>query len=832
LIADSLHDIRYALRLMRRAPLFAATAIVTLALAIGANTAVFSLVNTLMLRRLPVREPERLVELLSRYPGDPESNSFSWASYERFRDTNHVFAHLIGTTFARFELSIAGAGADTISGEYVVGDFFSALGVRPAIGRLIEPGDDRPGITDAAVVVSWAFWKARFNLSPAVVGTQLRLDDFSATIVGVADRRFEGLEVGAVPDIWVPAAVDRTIRQANRRANGQLAMKLIGRLKPGVSIEQARAEMSLLDRWRVQEMANLFGNPQWLQARIGLESAAAGLSTLRGLYAKPLLAVLAIVVLLTAIACINVASLLIARGAARQREIAVRIALGAGRARLFRQLVTESVVLSAIATAAGIVVAFAATHTLIGIMSSGRPIIGLPQRVDIHVNMDVHVLLFTAAIACVTGLLFGFAPAWHATGTTVRGTTGENGALDSLRAAGTATDTKSRRRAGHALVIAQVALSLVVLSAAGLFVRHLTTLRNADTGFDRDSVLLVSLNPQGSGYDRVELSRRYEQLLARIHAIAGVRAATVSAVTPIQGAGAARFARVEGVEEKPEDRRYISLNWIGPRYFETLRTPLVAGRDFTFDDAGRSPVAIVNLAFARRYFSTAAAALGKHVTFDRDPAAYEIVGVAGDAKYLSLHKPAPPMLYTNAFQDRGGASQFAVRTTVAPSAVANEVRRAIQDVLKTVRVTTVTTLAEQVDASVVPERLMAAVSSFFGALGILLAALGVYGLLAYTVARRTTEIGVRMALGATERDVVLMVLRTAALLVGIGLVIGFPLAFWSLRVAAAMLETPDTVTMLPTAFAAALLAAVALLAAWLPARRASRIQPLDALRTQ
>lgn len=830
MIADSLHDLRYALRLMRRAPLFAATAIVTLALAIGANTGVFSLVNTLMLRRLPVREPERLVELLSRYPGDPDSNSFSWASYERFRGTNHVFANLIGTAGARFQLSGAGADADAIVGEYVVGDFFTALGVRPAVGRLIEPGDDKSGVTDAAVVVSWAFWKARFNLSPAVVGTRLRLDGMAATIVGVADRRFEGVEIGSVPEIWVPASIDQTIQQPTRRTNGQLALKLIGRLKPGVTIEQARAEMNVLDRSRVEELARLFGNPQWLEARLGVESAAAGLSTLRGVYGKPLLAVLAIVVLLTVIACINVASLLIARGAARQREIAVRVALGASRGRLFQQMLTESVVLSTIAAAAGIVVAFAATRLLVGIMVSGRPVIGLPQRLEIHVNVDAHVLLFTIAMAAATALLFGFAPAWRAAALRPQ-SGGERTIVDALRTAGVTTDTRTRRRAGHALVVAQVALSLVVLSAASLFVRHLATLRSDGVGFDADSVLLVSLNAAGSGYDPIELSRRYEQLLARLNALPGVRAATISGVTPIQGAGAARFARVEGVEEKPDDRRYISLNWIGPRYFETLRTPLVAGRDFAFDDAGRSPVAIVNLAFARHYFGAATAALGKHVGFDRETAVYEIVGVAGDAKYLTLHRPAPPTLYANAFQERG-ASQLAVRTTIAPSAVANEVRRAVEDVLKTVRVAKVTTLAEQVDASVVPERLMATLSSFFGGLGLLLAALGVYGLLAYTVARRTTEIGVRMALGATERDVVRMVLRTAALLSGIGIAIGLPLAFWTLRVAAAMLETTTSVTIVPTAFAATLLAVVALAAAWIPARRAARIEPTEALRAE
>ena len=535
----------------------------------------------------------------------------------------------------------------------------------------------------------------------------------------------------------MPASVDTTIQQPTRRTNGQLSLKLIGRLKSGVTIEQARAEMTVLDRSRVEEMAKQFGNPHWLEARLGVESAATGLSTLRGVYGKPLMAVLAIIALLTVIACINVASLLIARGAARQREIAVRVALGAGRRRLFQQLLTESVVLSTIAAAAGIVVAFAATRLLVGIMASGRPVIGLPQHLDIHVNVDAHVLLFTMAMAVATGLLFGFAPAWQAAAFRSQ-SGGERTIIDALRTSGVTTDTRRRRRAGHALVVAQVALSLVVLSAASLFVWHLATLRTDGIGFDAASVLLVSLNPAGSGYEPVELSRRFEQLLARLNAIPGVGAATISGVTPIQGAGAARFARVEGVEETAEDRRYISLNWIGPRYFETLRTPLVAGRDFAFDDRGRSPVAIVNLAFARHYFGAAAPALGKHVSFDRETTVYEVVGVVGDAKYLTLHRPAPPTLYANAFQEPG-ASQFAVRTTIAPSAVANEVRRAIQDVVKTVRVTRVTTLAEQVDASVVPERLMATLSSFFGGLGLLLAALGVYGLLAYTVARRTTR---------------------------------------------------------------------------------------------
>jgi predicted permease len=822
-------DVRYAVRTLRGAPLVSAIALLTLALSIGANTAVFSLVNTLMLRQLPVREPAQLVELVSRYPGDPDSNSFAWRFYEYYRDRNHVFADLIGTFAAPLQLNGNRFNLETLDGEYVVGRFFPALGIRPAMGRLLDVADDRPGQTDYAAVASWALWKKRFNLDPAILGTRLVVNNQPVTIVGVADERFAGLEVGTAPDLWLPTAAHPALYRSDRPANQQLRLKLMGRLSPGVSIDRARAEMSALDAWRVDDLAKAFGNPAWRQARIGVEPAASGFSTLRAQYGNPLLTVMAIVALLSLLACANVASLLLVRGAARQREMAVRVALGAGRARLVRQLLTESLLLSIASTAAGVLVAYAGTRTLIRIMTSGRQIIGLPQRIDIHVAPDARVLFFMVAMAVVTALLFGLAPACEAFPRAARNRRDGSGPdLSSLRTAGAATDTISRRRIGRALVVAQVALSLVLLSGAALLMQHLSTLRNEDVGFRRDSVLLVALNPQGSGLDRDELSRRYQELLARIHAIPGVRAATVSGVTPIQGAGAARFAQVEGVVERPEDRRYASLNWVGPRYFETLGTPFVAGRDFAFDDVSRPRVAIVNAAFARHYFG-AGSAIGKHVAFDRDDTAYEIVGVVGNAKYLTLHRPPPPTVYLHAFQEPG-ASQFAVRTSVAPTAVANDVRRAVQDVLKTVRVTKVTTLSDQVDASIVPERLMATLSSFFGSVGMLLAALGVYGLLAYTVSRRTSEIGIRIALGATERDVMRMVLSSAALLVGSGLVVGLPVAIWSLRIAAATLETRAGTTLAPAGLASLVIVSAALLAAWLPARRAARVDPAVALR--
>jgi predicted permease len=343
-------------------------------------------------------------------------------------------------------------------------------------------------------------------------------------------------------------------------------------------------------------------------------------------------------------------------------------------------------------------------------------------------------------------------------------------------------------------------------------------------------VLLVTLNPQGSGYDRVQLSRRYEELLGRLNTIPGVHSATLSGITPLEGPAASRFVNVEGFQEDARVRRRVVLNWIAPKYFETLGTPLMAGRDFQFEDAGRPRVAIVNQAAARYYFA-GSSPLGKRFTFDEQNEPYEIVGVAGDAKYAEIHDPAPRTIYLDAFQEgRGQFSQFSLRTSVAPATVAGDVRRVVEDVLKTVKVAKVTTLAEQVDASIVPERLTATLSGLFGTLGAVLTALGLYGLLAYMVVRRTGEIGVRMALGATGRDVTRMVLKDAFALAVTGLAIGVPIAFWSRRFAAYVLENLSVDTALPVAFAAAGMIAVALVAAYVPARRAARVQPMDALR--
>ena len=787
-------DARYALRMMRRSPGFTAVAALSLALGIGANTAIFSLINSLMLRMLPVRDPEQLVALLSKYPGEPRGSYFSLPSYEHHRDYNHVFSGLIATGVSRFNVRGGGGELETLDGEFVSDNFFQVLGVTPAIGRLAGP------------VVSWSYWKNRFNLDPAIVGKQIIVDDAPMTIVGVAPRAFFGLEVGYRPEIWLPLT-----RQTRRIGGGGL--RLMGRLKPGVSIKQARAEMSVLFQWTVDERARNSKDPLVRQLKFEMEPAGAGFWSLRDHFARPLLALMALVGALLLLACTNVASMLLARGAARQREMAVRVSLGAGRLRLMRQVLTESLLLAAAGGLLGVFLAYFGADALVRMLASGRQ---GPLRLDMGVELDTHVLLFTAGIALLTGVLFGLAPAWNAF---------SSAPAPSLRGSG---ETKVRRLFGKSLVVAQVALSVALLSAAGLFIRHLLNLEHLDLGFRRDHVLLVTLNPARSGYNGERLSSAYRELLGRLEAIPGVRSATASAGTPISGAGASRFATVEGHPERPEDRRYLSINWIAPKYFETLGTPLLAGRDFNFQDQGRT--AIVNQAMARYYFADGNP-IGKHFKFDGDDKAYEIVGMAGDAKYYEIREATPRTIYLSAFQEgRAFSNQFALRTSVDPAALGPDVRRTVRDLLKNVPVVKMTTLADQVDASIVPERVIALLSGSFGALGSLLAAIGLYGLLAYTVARRVNEIGIRIALGATRGRVTWMVLADALGMVVAGLALGAPLAFWGKRFAASLIPDLPVSSAAPIIFGVVAMIAVALVAAYGPARRAAGVDPIEALR--
>ena len=814
-------DLRYAVRMLRRSYGFSTVAILSLALGIGANTAIFTLINALSLRPLPVREPGELVELLSRYPGEPRVNAWWWRHYEHFRDRNQVFASLIGQSPARFQLTAEGLEAHVIDGQYVVGDFFSALGVEPGLGRLIGGNDDQPGADAAVAVFSWRYWQARFNGDPAVVGRRIVLDGVPLTVIGVAPEAFSGLQAGLRPDIWVPVAVEPLIQQPSRRADGTLSMQLLARVTPGVSLEQAHADMAVLDRWRVEDLVATKKAPYLNAFIVELEPAAAGFTALRDRFGSPLFVLMALVGVLLLVACGNIASLLLARAAARQREMALRVSLGAGRLRVMQQVMIESLLLSTIAAGLGVGLAYFGVNALVRILVSDRGLASFGQRFALQVTPDERVLLVTALIAVATALLFGMAPAWYACTSTP---------APALRTSGTAGETRSRRAFGMSLVAAQVALSMVLLSASGLFIRHLVNLRSVGLGFEHQSVLLMTLDPARSGRPREQLFEPYRLLLDRLRAIPGVQAASLSAVTPVSGAGAARMVDVEGFQEAPEARKFISINWVAPRYFETLRTPLLAGRDFDFADRGKPWVAIVNQAVARYYFAERDP-IGRQLRLEGQDRWYEIVGVVGDAKYLDLRGREPRTVYLNVFQEpRMVAHQFSIRTD--GGSVAGAAQRAAHEVLANVPVTKVTTLTEQVDASIVPERLVATLAGLFGVLGAVLAGIGLYGLLAYTVARRTNEIGIRMALGATRMSVIGQVVKGTVALVGAGVLVGAPVAIWSRQFAANLLDGLPAGSALTVALAAAAMLVVAFAASYLPARRAASVDPTEALRCE
>jgi putative ABC transport system permease protein len=809
-----IQDVRYALRQLRKNPGFTGVAVLTLALGIGANTAIFSLVNTLMLHMLPVREPGQLVELLHRYPGEPHFNGFSSRAYKLMRDQNHVFSGLIAAAYQPFHVSGNGLEPQNVQGGYVGGNSFPVLGVKPTIGRLIGPDDDHAGNPSAVAVISWSYWRSRFNLDPAILGKQIMVEDVPVAIVGVAARNFSGLQVESRQDVWLPLALQPTIV---RSGLGWGALWLVGRLKPGVSINQAQAEMAVLYESTLDEQARGTNNPFIRKMKLEMEPAGAGLSKLREEWKKPLLLLQAVVGLLLLLACTNLASMLLARGATREHEMALRLSLGAGHFRLARQVLTESLLLAAAGSLLGVYVAYFGAGVLARIITSERR---PGPALDFHVRADTNVLLFTAAITLLTILLSGLVPALRAMRTAP---------ASSLRQAGGTSEATLRRLFGKSLVVAQVALSVVLLSAAGLFVRHLLHLRHLDLGFHPDHVLLVTLDPDRSGYDDQRLSLAYQRLLERLEAIPGVRSATICAPSPISGAGANRGVTVEGYQAKPGEIRNVMESWVAPKYFATLGTPLLMGRDFSFRDKSGPRVAIINQAMAHYYFGNGDP-LGMHVVFDGDHQSYEIVGVAGDAKYLQMREATLRTIYLNTFQKSSVDSQFALRISIDPEAVVPDVRRAVGELLKTVSVKSVTTLVDQIDDSIVPERLTATLSLWFGVLGALLAAIGLYGLLAYTVARRINEIGIRMALGATQGNAIWMVLGDALSMVCMGLAIGTPIAFWSARFAASLVPELQARSAVPIASGAVAMIAIALLAAYIPAQRAAKVDPMVALR--
>jgi predicted permease len=574
-------------------------------------------------------------------------------------------------------------------------------------------------------------------------------------------------------------------------------------------------------------------DPRFRQVRIEASPAGAGLSVIRDRFGSALRVTMVAVAVLLLIACVNVASMLLARGASRRCEMAVRVALGAGRFRLVRQVLTESLLLSTIASVLGVLFAFLGADALVRFIKSGRSPVGMPQPLELSSDLDLTVLMFAAAAALATGLLFGVAPALSAFVSTP---------ASSLREIGRAAETRRWRLFGKGLVVAQVALAIVMLGAATLSVRHLSDLRTVGIGFDAEPVLQVRLDPSQSERTPEQLALLYGQLLERMTSIRGVHSASLAAMTPVSGAAGRLFVDVEGFVEHPDDRHRVAINGVAPRYFETLSTPLIAGRDFEAADAGGPRVAIINEAMARHYFGTSNP-LGRQFTSEGQPRPLQIIGVVADAKYNDMHETPPRTAYTNALQGGSRNPTFLLKTVGAPTSIVANVRRMVSDVLPDVPIARVGTLADQLDASILPERMIAMLSTVFGALAALLAAIGLYGLLAFTVTRRTNEIGVRLALGATASDVRRMVLTDGLRLAGAGLLAGVPIAWWAKGYAASALtamaatqaNAPVTLSVAgtpPLVVASIGMLTVALVVSYVPARRATKVDPLAALRCE
>ena len=808
-----LHDLRFALRLMQKSPGFTAVVVISLALGIGANTAIFSLIYAIMLRQMPVERPDQLVALVQKSPGeDRNDDSMEWSSYEHFRDNNHVFSALTGVWFD----NIASVRADdteteTVVLENVVGNYFRVLGLNPAFGRLIGPEDAPADGVAQVAVLSWSYWNSRFHRDPAVIGKRIFVRDQPVTVIGIAPAAYTGPRVGARTDIWVPSGRD--------------PVRMLGRLKVGATLEQARAEMAVLYRFTLQQRAAQDKDPRIWQNTIEVEKAGAGFGDVREKYGKSLAMLMVVVALLLLLACSNVASLLLARASARQREMAVRVAVGASLGRLTRQMLTESLTLASVGALVGSVIAYFGTGLLIRILASGP----VAENLKIEVQPDLNLLLFTAFVTALAAVLFGLAPAWYAF---------RNASATSLRHAGKGGD-KSGRLFEHSLVSVQVALSVLLVSAATMFIGHVSRMRTFDLGFRSDNVLLMILDTSKTGFKRAQLAPRLQQLGERLRRITGVQSVAIGGCTPIQGCGAMRFVIVDERPEPEETRTRVSLNFISPGYFETLRVPIKAGRDFSMQDVGRPRVAIINEAMAGHYFP-GGNAVGKYFRVDPDKRfggwngeePYEVIGVVANSKNVDLHAPAPRSMFFNMFQENEVMTQFLVRTAVDPDSIAGPARQAVREELSAARVTRVTTLSRQVDSAIVPERLVATLTSYFGVLAITLSGIGLYGLLSYAVARRTGEIGVRITIGARAVDIWWLVLRRALIVLCGGILTGGLLAFWARPLASRVVQGLRPESLLPIAFAAGAVFVVGLLACVVPVRRAARVDPIVALRTE
>jgi macrolide transport system ATP-binding/permease protein len=806
-------DLRYAARMLRKSPGFTAIAVLSLALGIGANAAIFSLVNAVLLRPLPVREPERLVSV---YPTTRDgAQAFSYPSYVDFRDRNEVFEGLFVTRFAPMSLGREGAN-ERVWGYMVSGNYFDVLGVRAAHGRALTPEDDRAPLAHPVAVLSHGSWRRRFGGDASVVGKEIRINGRPFRVVGVMPEGFSGTEIAYTPELWVPMMMQEWIEPGNAWLGRRQTQNIFatGRLKDGVTHAQAEASLNALARRLGEEFPETNEGQTVTLTPPGLIHPL-----LRGPAVGFTWVLMGVVALVLLVACANMANLLLARGAERRREVAVRLALGASRARLVRQLLTESVLLSALGGACGLLLAFWMIDLAVGL----KPPIDFPLALDLTV--DWRVFSFALAVSLLTGVVFGIIPALQAT---------KPDLVPALKDA-TAQAGGRRSRLRGALVVAQIALSLVLLVAAGLVLRALRHVQTTSPGFDPENRLMMSVDLGLQGYDEARGREFYRQLAERVRALPGVRSVALTDNAPLSINYNSTDVHVEGQPPARGANVPTAMNsTVSPDYFETMGVPLVSGRAFGEGDREGAPrVLVVNETFARRFFPGAdpsAEALGKRVGFSANGPRWEIVGVARDGKYFSIGEAPRPFVYLPLLQDYASRATLVVRASANPEALIGPVREEARRLDPHLPVFEVKTLNEHMRLSLFPARVAAALLGGFGLLALLLAAVGVYGVMSYAVARRAREFGIRLALGAQARDVLRLALRGGLLMTLAGVLVGFAAALAVTRLLAGVLYGVSATDPLTFAAVALLLTGVALLACYVPARRATKVDPMVALR--
>ncbi|HJZ79478.1 MAG TPA: ABC transporter permease [Pyrinomonadaceae bacterium] len=833
-------DVRYAIRNLIKRPGFTVIAVSTLALGIGANTAIFTLLNAVTFKKLPVNKPDELVLFTDASnegtsTGDPAAGQwqrFSYQSYKYFLEHDQSYQGLSAFRSGESRISVSGGGAQSTEGarrassHLVSGNYFSVLGVNAFLGRVLTPADDKPGAPPTAVM-SYGYWKEQWNADPQILNQEIFLNGKSFTVVGITPPDFFGTRVRRSPDLWVPLVFHPQIEMRESYLDDPRVywLNFVGRLKPGVDLAQAQANARVLLRQFLTSEAGSKLTDDYRRAIAGgyiqLAPGARGISGLRIAYSRALRMLMVMVGLVLLIACANVGNLLLSRAAARKAEISLRMALGASRFRIVRQLLTESFLLAAIGGALGIFLAQRGVKVLVTLVARTSPL-------DVH--PDLGVLAFTLAVSLLAGIMFGTVPALIASKTDLTSSIKEKA-------------SRTRRRGlrlglASALVIAQVGLSMVLLAGAGLFARSLMKLQAEDVGFNRDNVLLAEIDPRLGGYKPKELSALYRQLLDRLKEVPGVQSATIATFSPISGNGRISTVTIRGYVQKPGENMDVTDMLVGPDYGGTLRIPLLLGREIDLRDTpANQKIAVVSQSFAQSFFP-GQNPIGHRFYFgeEDDPDRsdeLEIVGVVGDVKYRNAKDEPVPTAYRPILQVQDSdaySSTVEIRTTGDAASLAPMARAAVKQVDPKLPVFGVTTLRGQLSDALRQEKLVAELVSFFGFLALLLASIGLYGVMANGVVRRTNEIGIRMALGAERRGILWMIMRETILLVLIGIALGVPVALGAARLVASQLHDLSPADPFTLVVAALVLMGVASIAGFLPARKASKVNPLKALR--